>query len=255
MLVNQSTIHDGWIGLAADRVHHRLRMFRQIKLRKGEPELRVLPARFSGLDVAIDIGANQGMYSEVLSRMARTVVTVEPNVHCADYLRRVLPRNCSVVQKAASNRAGEAVLRIPCYGRRFRESRGTIEPGNRLGGGAAIEEQRVELATLDDIVAGLSLGSRRIGFIKIDVEGHEHSVLVGAEGVIRAHRPVLLVETELQHGAPVAQIFSMMAGWGYGGHVLVGKALVEMGADAFLHEQQQGGRVVNNVFFIPGADA
>jgi hypothetical protein len=55
------------------------------------------------------------------------------------------------------------------------------------------------VATLDGL--GLSLGLDRLDFIKIDVEGAELSVLQGAEQVIEAFRPALLVEIEARHTA------------------------------------------------------
>lgn len=235
-----------------DRAHHRLRMFRQMTLGKGEPELRWLPEHFSGLDVAIDVGANVGFYSEVLSRVARTVITLEPNGHCASWLRTVLPRNCQVVEKAASDRISEEVLRIPVYGRRLRESRGTIAPANRLDNPAmrGTLEQRVVCEPLDRILAGLDLAGRRVSFIKIDVEGHELAVLRGAEATLRAHRPALLVETENQHGSPVEEVFRMLGALGYRGQVLRGNALVAVDAARFLGIQGNSPeRMINNVLF------
>jgi FkbM family methyltransferase len=236
----------------ADRAHHRLRMFRQTVLRKGEPELRWLRDHFSDLDVAVDVGANVGFYSEVLSRVARTVITLEPNGHCASWLRAVLPRNCQVVEKAASDRVSEEVLRIPLYGRRLRESRGTIAPDNQLDNPAmrGITEQRVVCEPLDRILAGLDLAGRRISFIKIDVEGHELAVLRGAGETLRTHHPALLVETENQHGAPVREVFGLVEALGYRGQVLRGDALVPVDAAGFLKLQENpSGRFINNVLF------
>lgn len=235
-----------------DRLHHRLRMFRQTVLRKGEPELRWLRDHLRGLDVAVDVGANVGFYSEVLSGVARTVITLEPNGHCASWLRTVLPRNCTVVEKAASDRVSEEVLRIPVYGRRLRESRGTIAPDNQLDSPAmsGILEQRVVCEPLDRILAGLDLAGRRIGFIKIDVEGHELAVLRGAETTLRTHHPVLLVETENQHGAPVGEVFGLLEALGYRGQVLQGDAWADVDAARFLKLQENSsGRFINNVLF------
>lgn len=46
---------------------------------------------------------------------------------------------------------------------------------------------------LDDIIKD------DVGFIKIDVEGHELAVLKGATSLINRCRPVLLVECEERH--------------------------------------------------------
>ena len=53
---------------------------------------------------------------------------------------------------------------------------------------------KVEKKKLDDILL-----DKKIGFIKIDVEGHEKEVIEGAKNIIKKNRPVLLVEIEERH--------------------------------------------------------
>jgi hypothetical protein len=68
---------------------------------------------------------------------------------------------------------------------------------------------RVSLTTLDAEVAA---GARPPHFIKVDVEGHEFSVLRGAAQTLREHRPVVLFESTQEKEA-VAQFLRDM---GYG---------------------------------------
>ena len=53
---------------------------------------------------------------------------------------------------------------------------------------------KVKTERLDDLLA-----SKNIGFIKIDVEGHEKNVLMGGENLIKKNKPILLVEIEERH--------------------------------------------------------
>ena len=53
---------------------------------------------------------------------------------------------------------------------------------------------KVKSEKLDDILINNS-----IGFIKIDVEGHEKNVLQGAKNLIKKNKPNLLVEIEERH--------------------------------------------------------
>lgn len=61
---------------------------------------------------------------------------------------------------------------------------GYLEGDVQIGGGG----DRAELRTLD------SFGFENVSLIKIDVELHENQVLAGAAGLIRASKPVILIE-------------------------------------------------------------
>ena len=53
---------------------------------------------------------------------------------------------------------------------------------------------KVKTAKLDDILI-----DHKIGFIKIDVEGHEKNVLNGSKNLIKKYKPNLLIEIEERH--------------------------------------------------------
>ena len=59
-------------------------------------------------------------------------------------------------------------------------------------GGATLPTVRVPVETLDMLVARHGLG--RLGFIKIDVEGHETEVLDGAAATLARDRPTVFLE-------------------------------------------------------------
>ena len=54
----------------------------------------------------------------------------------------------------------------------------------------------IEMVTLDELTA--SYGP--VGFLKLDVEGFEASVLAGAERILSKDRPTIWVELPVQHG-------------------------------------------------------
>jgi hypothetical protein len=57
-----------------------------------------------------------------------------------------------------------------------------------------------------------------VSFIKIDVEGHELSVLEGGVRTIANNRPVLWVEIEQRHlSRPMSDVFEFIKSLGYDG--------------------------------------
>src|SRR5205085_5146717 len=97
---------------------------------------------------------------------------------------------------AVSNHRGTAKLRLP-YGhdetRKY--GRATIDPANRFDPKiiAHTDEIEVETRRIDDY------NLADVGFIKIDVEGHEFAVLTGAETTLARHTPNLLIECNDEH--------------------------------------------------------
>lgn len=160
----------------------------------GEPELRELSRLVPADRLAVDVGAAEGVWSWFLARRARSVVAFEPNPDSAARIVRRVPR--AVVHAVAlSDREGEAELRIPRVGGQSLTGWATIEPANRHTALAPErwESIRVPTRTLD------SFELRDVGFVKIDVEGHELAVLEGARRTILRDRPVILVEAEDRH--------------------------------------------------------
>src|SRR5207248_6681250 len=135
-------------------------------------------------DLALDVGANVGYFTGLLAFRAREVIALEPNPR----LHRLITANIAMWQgleqhvrldpRAASNRNGTAALNLPSD---YAQNNGiaTLEASD---GGVSYE---VGTVRLDDVIAG-----RRVGVLKIDVEGHEMTALEGAsqslaQGLIR----------------------------------------------------------------------
>jgi len=70
----------------------------------------------------------------------------------------------------------------------------TLEKDNSIEGFGKIELVKVPVKRLDDYEF-----EGKVGFIKIDVEGHEESVLQGAISLLERDHPSLLIEIEERH--------------------------------------------------------
>ena len=158
-----------------------------LQYRLFEPELgRLGDFVPSGLN-AVDAGVWWGPWSWWLSRRVTHVDSFEPNPTLVAKLRPVLPKNVTLHQLALSDQPGTTTLWLPPGGAGT-EGRASLEERSRPAAG-----WRPEVATttrLDDC------GLTNVGFVKIDVEGHELAVLRGASNLITTQRPNLLVEVE-----------------------------------------------------------
>lgn len=201
-----SAILDGLGSLAGPRARHDLYLNRLMRWGKGEPEWRILDQLVDSTRAAIDVGANQGLYAGSLSRLCPKVHAFEPIPWLAVALRRKVHSNVQVHNMALSNRSGEAVLRIPIEDNCLT----TIDDSNKLPTGLYVREVTTPIARLDDVI------SEPVGFIKIDVEGHELAVLQGSLETIRKNRPTLVVESEKNHNPVCPEaVFALLAGEGY----------------------------------------
>jgi FkbM family methyltransferase len=172
---------------------------RAMKMRlRHDLTLRLIGAMLAPGEVGVDVGANRGVYTHVMSaRVGRAgrVHSIEPFPGNSWRLQWLASRrgNITVHPLAVSRRAGTAVLRVPRYQGHRIDALASLEPTT-----AAREDRfRVPVSTLDDLLAD----ERRVSFIKCDVEGHEQQVFCGAAKVLQRSRPVVLTELEQRHRA------------------------------------------------------
>lgn len=163
------------------------------EMHAGEGELRLVPRTFDRRKSAVDVGANVGMVTYLLRRHARTVYAVEPNPTLAANLRRAFRgRRVEVLPYALSDESGTADLLIPSAAGQELTGRSSLEPD--ANGDLPVRRVTVPRRTLDQ------LALPDVGFVKIDVEGHELAVLRGARGMLTGQRPSLMIEAEEKFG-------------------------------------------------------
>lgn len=184
------------------------------ELRRGEPELRLLPELVDPTRAAIDVGANRGVWTHQLAALCPQVYAFEPNPKMFAILDAARPANAEARRIALSDRAGLASLKVPRSARGYSNQHASLEDNWSEGREFGVVE--VPTARLDD------LDLPPCGFIKIDVEGHEAAVVAGALELIARDRPTLLIELEERHiGRPIEQSIA---------------AVVELGYEAFVYK-------------------
>lgn len=167
--------------------------------------------------VVYDVGANVGFFSVLAARLCGgdgAVYAFEPDLDNARLARANLAANdfgqALVIARAVGPTTGISALQLARY-----------SGGHALAGADAppdkVHEVPVEVVRLDDFAA--QPGVRPPDFVKIDVEGLELPVLDGMEGLLRQHRPVLLVElddaTPAGHAHKAAALQDRLAALGY----------------------------------------
>jgi FkbM family methyltransferase len=224
-----------------------------LRLRKKhfERELFLVPLLCSKDQIAIDVGANQGIYTYYMAKFAKQVVAFEPNLDLLALLMKVANDNVQLQSAALSNVHGDSIMRIDPtnHGLSTIEQRNDFHIANPA---FAPVQRHVSTRTLD------SFDFTNVSLIKIDVEGHEEAVIQGARQTIMQNKPVLIIESEDQHnsGAP-RRISGMLAELGYRGFFM---------RDGGLHDFDElkpdetdprnygtKTRYINNFIFVPAS--
>ena len=158
-------------------------------------------------DWVLDIGANVGNYAARLSELVGPggrVIAVEPVPQTFELLAANVSRfpvqNVTLLNVAASDRFAMAGMRMPL-----------LETGGPNPYMAHLTEQGAEMSVVCIAIGSLGI-DRTISLIKIDVEGHELSALMGLERLIERDRPVLVIEGRSD------EVEAFLSNYGYRGH-------------------------------------
>ncbi len=217
------------------------------ELKKGERELHLVPFLADPKRAAIDIGANKGVWTLYLARHCRHVYAFEANPKVYRWLTRyVRLSNVTASALALSDAEGKAVLRVPKYTRGYSNQHASLSPENvsENFGAVEVETKPLDALRLDDV-----------GFIKIDVEGHELAVLRGARETLKRSKPTLVVEMEERHTKRrIEDLIAEVETYGYFALVMTHAGLKS--AHVLDFDREHRGAVgtkayVNNFIFLP----
>ena len=137
-----------------------------------------------GKGVFLDIGANIGYYSVYMTPKAGRIYSFEPDPRVYEMLKKNVKdrSNISIVSKAVGkeNATGNFTL----------ESDGEVSHLSRNADNTA-NEISVDIITIDSFVEENHL---EVEAIKIDAEGFDFDVIIGAEHTLQSQRPIVLTE-------------------------------------------------------------
>lgn len=209
---------------------HYCRLLRKYS-EKEEPDFAIVKYLVKRGQTVVDIGANVGFYTKLLSELVAEdglVISIEPIPETFSILSSCVSRlglkNVMLLKYAVSDKNGYAMMEVPKYdtgGFNYYQSR-IIENNTEC---ASSKNFPVEMKTLDTL---LSSCERRIAFIKCDVEGKELAVVKGAVSVITKFRPALLIEvsSDLDYiNSTARELFYILQKYGYDAYLFDGRKL------------------------------
>lgn len=155
----------------------------------------------SNRGVALDIGANVGLWSKELCQLFERVIAFEPVADFRDcLLKNVNALNFEVRACALGNEDTHINMIIT------KENTGHSHVDiNSLGQGL------IPMHRLD------SLQLPKIDYIKLDCEGYEYNILLGAQRTITGNRPIVVIEDkahkDVGHNNTVGAV-DLLISWG-----------------------------------------
>jgi FkbM family methyltransferase len=195
-------------------------------------ELRLLRELAPRLQTVFDVGANAGDWTAQLLPLlpaSARVHAFEPcQATCERFLGKGFPPRVRLHRLALSSAAGEAALHV------FDASSTLNSLHNRRGleGGWGIapsaQDEAVALDTLDAFCARERIAG--IDLLKLDTEGHEVDVLLGAKGALATG---LVGRVQFEYGATyidarrlLKDVFELLGPFGYAIHLVAPGGLV-----------------------------
>ena len=160
-------------------------------------------------DTVVDVGANIGEWTLQMADAvgpSGRVIAIEPIPRLVEAVRKSAlannMRQVEVVAAALSEIEGKAEFSVE------RGNTGGSRLGPHPGGAEAFDRITVRVMTLDALIAGV--GVDRVDFIKVDVEGFELEVLLGARGTLARHRPAMYLELGAEEAAKRPRLAALL---------------------------------------------
>lgn len=179
--------------------------------------------------VFLDIGANLGLRSLYSLSMDRKTVLFEPNISLRHFTEQLF----------AANKLSNFTIENFCLGTQDDETvRLYISKSSYLS--SVLEQNAIQDTIIDlrdvpiiklDTYVDKNLPKQNIGLIKIDVEGFEKEVLLGAKTCLEEHRPAVMIEVQPSNSDFVFEFFNSLNYEGYGIENRVKKPLTKLDKD------------------------
>ena len=177
--------------------HYQTLNWKNLSKVEFDAELLLLEFLLNKDSVFFDIGANKGEYAYYAERLInpKNIYLFEPEKKLNKQLNAIF-NTCQVFDVALSDSSGTHQFKIPVINGIADNCLSSLEVNNKEDNETEAIIYEVRTNTLDSFTTEKNIFP---DLIKIDVEGHELSVLKGAEKYISTHHPTLIIEIEQRH--------------------------------------------------------
>ena len=196
-------------------------MYEKYKIFTENKTLLQLSSYIKTGSLAIDVGANIGVYTKIFSNAVGPkgkVIAIEPepiNIQVLASKFQNSESNVSIVKAAASDKNEKLFL-----------IQNNFSPAGRYISNNGLPIQGV---TVDELASNIKIP---VSLIKIDVEGTEGNVIYGAKKVIKKYQPVILMEYTpkrlYNYRVDPIELLSFLDKSGYSFRILGNKPKVKM---------------------------
>jgi FkbM family methyltransferase len=177
--------------------HYHSLNWKSLSKSEFDAELLLLDFLLKKDSVLFDIGANKGEYAYYAEKIMNpnNIYLFEPEKKLNKQLKAIFS-NCHIYDIALSDSKGIHQFKIPIINGVIDNCLSSLEVKNKEDNETEAIIYNVKTDTLDNFTKEQNVCP---DVIKIDVEGHELSVLKGAKNYIKQHHPTLIIEIEQRH--------------------------------------------------------
>lgn len=171
--------------------------WKTLSISEFDAELLLLEFFLNKNSVFFDIGTNKGEYAYYAEKIMnpKNIYLFEPEKKLNKQLNAIF-NDCQVNNLALSDSKGTHQFKIPVINGVIDNCLSSLEVDTKEDNETEAIIYEVKTDTLDNFAREKKIIP---DLIKIDVEGHELSVLKGAENFISKHHPTLIIEIEQRH--------------------------------------------------------
>lgn len=222
---------------------------KRVKILEKEPIILELPQLCDKGKISIDVGCAIGTFINPLVANSSKVFAFEPNDVEIDYIKNIYGHHLKSGKLefhniGISNYSGVATLSIPDSSHAL----SSISPKKKElfeQDFNSVEQKEIIVKPIDDF------NLENVGFIKIDVEGHEYEVLEGAIKTIESSLPTLYIEIEERHcKGNITKIVNFLNQYNYTPFYFKNTDKIALNLDSFDMEKMQALELVNTPSYV-----
>jgi FkbM family methyltransferase len=217
------------------------------KKRQDRQEIELLTRYVRKGDVVLDIGANIGFYTKILSRLVGEdgkVYAFEPDETNFRYLKKNAGhlKNVEFINKAVSNKTGNIIL--------YKSDLLNVDHKTYA---TADYSSTTEIGC---IAADDAIPNRKVDFIKIDIQGYEYFAFQGMKEIMHQNKNLKILSEFFpygikQSGTNIYEFFDLLRNNGYAVYIEKGNRYVPLLPDDLVHYELLPRKFYYNIFTEP----